>query len=525
MKAHTYLGSICLTAWLGVPALLLAQGANSAEVLRRGDLVTYTGQPEVAVASAGARPVADTRTGADPRTIFDSQQADLAADTPASDAGKWFVTVYTGQGCSVCEKLLADWRQSEALLMLGNPSDQRRSATHFNVYSNTRASQRFRFAQAEPPITAWPTIMVQPPRDGSYGSPRTTVFRQTGYDGDASGLAQKMSAAIRQYSGRVRPTVPDAVTPPLQPSPTPLIQPSPAPLVNIPQPAPVNPSPFLPLPAPLQPFAPPTVTVQPTIPPVMPSPVVAPAPPAPAPVAPQPNKYPDYPQAVLILDPQGFGEELLQQAGEAAITKLQGTLGHKIKALVLNWDEAQGKFPVDRSQLPCVALTNAGKLEALVSADVLHVFDQPADVKTITVPGPTIEKEVPGPTQTIHAESIADLPWASLLGLLSTGGIGAAALPTLIALWGWYRDRLKQQGKMPVIPDWAYDAITGPEAASAVQKLLPKAVAQHQGLAATLLGVAETLVPKFGVKSASPAVPAGAASPLSDAGTGSTSGA
>lgn len=164
-----------------VALLLVAQGAaaqepevDTAEVLRLGNMVQHV-----------------DGIGSDPDDIFVE-----AMGPPASDADKWFISVLSMQGCAACQKLKADWATNPWLLALADPNDPKKSWAHYNVYFREDKSQAFRFENIK--VTAYPTIIVQPPRNGRYGEPKTVVFQGT-YGGDPERLARQIIEAIRRY--------------------------------------------------------------------------------------------------------------------------------------------------------------------------------------------------------------------------------------------------------------------------------------------------------------------------------------
>ncbi len=126
----------------------------------------------------------------------DSPTIEEALAPPASDADKWFITVVTMQGCAGCERLKRDWVTNEWLLALANPADPKSSWSHYNAYSREDKSQAWRFEKLR--ITAYPTVLVQPPRTGRFGNPATIVYQGT-YGGNPQRLAEEITRAIKLY--------------------------------------------------------------------------------------------------------------------------------------------------------------------------------------------------------------------------------------------------------------------------------------------------------------------------------------
>ena len=154
---------------------------DQAEVMRLGDTVQHVGDHAVGEESADA--------------------FIAAMSPPESDADKWFVSVISMRGCAACEKLKRDWTTNEWLLSLANPSDPSKSWAHYNVYDKDDESQAFRWERIK--VTAYPTIIVQPPRSGQYGDPATVVFQGV-YQGDPERLARSTSSAIRRHIARLQ---------------------------------------------------------------------------------------------------------------------------------------------------------------------------------------------------------------------------------------------------------------------------------------------------------------------------------
>jgi hypothetical protein len=191
---------------LAATALGQEPEVDRAEVLRLGDMVQHVD---------GVR--------SDPQDVFVE-----AMGPPASDADKWYISVLSMQGCAACQKLKTDWATNQWLSALADPSDPKKSWAHYNVYLREDRSQAFRFENIK--VTAYPTVLVQPPRSGRYGDPKTVVFQGT-YGGDPERLARQITAAIRQYVSKFEASQPShtpahrapegsiGIDPPWQPPP------------------------------------------------------------------------------------------------------------------------------------------------------------------------------------------------------------------------------------------------------------------------------------------------------------------
>lgn len=189
--------------------------------------------------------------------LQDADHIVAATSPPEDDSHKWFVSVITSEACTPCEILKNEWRTSPYLQSIANPDDAKKSWAHFNSYKAEDQSQAFRFEKIK--ITGYPTVIVQPPRNGKYGEPSTVVFQRAGYvAGGAEDLAKQIMDALKQYitatvgvyngpqqggtpwdtDGQVPvqpvlPTLPQIPPPQLQPTPTPV---TPAPVTPAPKP-------------------------------------------------------------------------------------------------------------------------------------------------------------------------------------------------------------------------------------------------------------------------------------------------
>lgn len=124
-----------------------------------------------------------------------------AMQPPADDSDKWFISVVGSEGCGACQKLKKDWASDPSLLALANPDNPKESWAHFNWYYKEDKSQDWRFKNIK--ITEYPTVIVQPPRDGRYGKGSTVVYQAAGYDGNAQKLAKDIVASVRMYISKL----------------------------------------------------------------------------------------------------------------------------------------------------------------------------------------------------------------------------------------------------------------------------------------------------------------------------------
>lgn len=147
------------------------------EIKRRGDFVERINtEGELVGQSPDARPLAP----------------------PADDSHKWFITLVTQPGCTPCDRLKHDFARNPNLSPFVDVENHKRSWAHYNVYSSADLTQQWRFKSLR--LSAFPTLIIQPPRDGSYGDPKTVVVQITGYDGDAARMALRIRNAILAYA-------------------------------------------------------------------------------------------------------------------------------------------------------------------------------------------------------------------------------------------------------------------------------------------------------------------------------------
>jgi len=145
------------------------------EAIRRGDMVEHITGIQITDAPA-----------------FEVMRA---MQLPEDDSDKWFVSVISTANCQYCEILKKDWENSDYLQSIAIPGDQAESWAHLNYYNYGDKSQEFRWRNIE--FRGFPTIIVQPPRNGKYGPPTDIVFHRAGYDGDDQKLTRSIVDAVK----------------------------------------------------------------------------------------------------------------------------------------------------------------------------------------------------------------------------------------------------------------------------------------------------------------------------------------
>ena len=146
------------------------------EIGRRGDYVEHVDGVQ------GDEPIADVM------------------QMPPDDSAKWHFTIVSTKSCKACEQLRADFRDSPVLACWVNVADYKKSWAHYQVVDVADATQAWRWKDFKP--TAFPTLIVQPPGNGSWGDPHTVVFLQTGRL-DPNELDKRLRKAISQYATKV----------------------------------------------------------------------------------------------------------------------------------------------------------------------------------------------------------------------------------------------------------------------------------------------------------------------------------
>jgi len=126
-----------------------------------------------------------------------------ALSPPADDSNKWLLTLVTTKNCKYCEQLRGDLDSSPALKPWVDAKDYTKSWFHYQIVQIEDQSQAWRWKDFKP--TSFPTLLIQPPFDRSWGDPHTIVFKKEGYDGKADKLAVDFRAAIDRYTKKVKP--------------------------------------------------------------------------------------------------------------------------------------------------------------------------------------------------------------------------------------------------------------------------------------------------------------------------------
>jgi len=137
-------------------------GIFEGEVLRRGSQIEYIDGPI---------------QGNDPYAV------------PKDDTDLWNITLISRD-----PDVLKKWRSTPSLLAWSNPGSKR-NWSHLHVYNPDQDAWRFTKIKYDPTAT---TVIVQPPLNGTCGSPTTVVCQTT--LGDPEATAKKLGAAIRAYT-------------------------------------------------------------------------------------------------------------------------------------------------------------------------------------------------------------------------------------------------------------------------------------------------------------------------------------
>lgn len=352
-----------LAALLGLAAGVYAQpGVNTDEILRRGNLVELINEPDEITQIFGV---------------------------PQDDNHKWFITVIGTKGCRYCETLKRDLTTNSYLTSLVNVSDHKNSWAHYNYYLAEDKSQEFRWEKLR--IQGFPTILVQPPLNKQYGDPSTIVMQQSGYNGNAKDLAKAIVDSIKKYVEALRNKLPPQTVNSIEKDPPWCPPPKDDPVQPV-----VNPSP-LPLPLPL----------------IFPNDV-----PEPKPVVDEPKS--EYPELIVINDSEDGIESINNDKLYEILEVLKEQQNKNVKVKFMDWKDAKDKYPISRSEIPVILVTENGKIQDKISKKLLSLM--------------ATEKEV--------LQAPEEVPSSTIFGLL----FGGASIPSLWVL-GSYLLKWRRKNK------------------------------------------------------------------------------
>lgn len=176
-----------LLGLMGLLALISTVSANppevdTAEVLRRGDSVTVVGE--------------GPRSG-------DELAWAVAWAPPPDDSHKWQITVITIDNCPACTRLIKDFETTRELAAFVAAPEEAKAWAHFFILHADDETQAWRlkdFKHGAKDRMTYPTLVVQPPRNGMWGNPRMVVYQSPGgYDGNAARLAAQIRDAVNRF--------------------------------------------------------------------------------------------------------------------------------------------------------------------------------------------------------------------------------------------------------------------------------------------------------------------------------------
>jgi hypothetical protein len=159
--------------------------------------VPWRAQAEVARRGALVEHVAGTEAEGDPTTAIAA-----AMQPPADDSHKWLFTLVVTRNCQWCERARRDFETDAKLKAWVDTKDFAKSWGHWQVVQIEDQSQAWRWKDFRP--TAFPTLIVQPPVNGSWGDAHTVVFARQGYLKPAD-LDAAIRQAIQSYAAKMFP--------------------------------------------------------------------------------------------------------------------------------------------------------------------------------------------------------------------------------------------------------------------------------------------------------------------------------
>lgn len=355
---------------------------------------------------------------------------------PADDRQKWFISVISQRGCPACDKLKAAFRGETALAGFADPLNPKRSWAHYREYAIEDEAQAWRWKDVQ--FRAFPTILIQPPRDGSFGEPAAVVYQGTGFESPAK-LAKAMQVAIKKYVAKIKP--------PRQARYSGGHRAAAADEAGGPQLEAGGPPPFQ-----TEPKTPPAVLPAPGGPTVFPwddSPQNDPA----------AAEIPAYPEAVIVYD----ADDVEPCDFRGLAQRIRANRGGQLKVRLLEFAKAS-PYSLRRDELPAAVLTSEGRIIEKITRRFLPL------IAPGTVPPAT-------PNAALDAESLARL--AQQLGPL---------LPQLL-------NALNQNQNTPVVAPSNVPAVTvAPSpAVNGPPGQLPAAPGLLESLAALIPAVSSAL--------------------------------
>lgn len=115
----------------------------------------------------------------------------MASAACAEDA-KWRVTVIHTAHCVPCERLKSDFQRAPDLVRIVGATGW----AEYRAISGEEAAREY----ADLRIGAYPTLLLQPPKNGALGDAKAIVRQWTGYDGNARRLARAITVAARDHA-------------------------------------------------------------------------------------------------------------------------------------------------------------------------------------------------------------------------------------------------------------------------------------------------------------------------------------
>lgn len=127
---------------------------------------------------------------------------------PEDDSDRWWINVITTKDVRYrrsCEQLLNDFSTNINLRAWADVDNPKQSWGHFMVRDIDEPESKDWLAGIREQLEsqALPAIVLQPPRNGSYGRNSVTVGMLHGYSGDANQLSERIRAKIKTYAIKV----------------------------------------------------------------------------------------------------------------------------------------------------------------------------------------------------------------------------------------------------------------------------------------------------------------------------------